>query len=257
MKFFNYTLLPETTAYLAQCTTQPSALWTNALNTYIRQMIIDGNWQLLDRMWILASDNQQNARISIVNPTSTQISEVSSPSWTKDQGYTGNGTSSYLNTNWNPATQGVQYTLNNASVGLYTRNAPAAAPGTAICGNGVAGNGTALLIINRTSLDDFIINSATVSTKTAKASGGLYSVNRTSSTIVSPYYNGSLYTGGSFVQASTSVQSINVFICAYNSNGAAAGWVTNQISMFFVGSGSIDQTKLYNAFTTFRNTIGF
>ena len=220
-------------------------------------MIIDGNWQLLDRMWIMAADNQQNARVSIINPTSTQITEVNSPTWTKDQGYTGNGTSSYLNTNWNPSTQGVQYTLNSASVGLYTRNAPATGAGTAICGNGVGSNFSALLIINRLSLDDFILNSATVSTKTAKGAAGLYSANRTSSTVVSPYYNGSLYAGGSFVQASTSVQSINVFVGAFNSNGVAAGWVTNQVSMFFAGSGSLDQTKLYNAFTTFRNTIGF
>src|ERR1700739_558485 len=122
MSLFNNYLLPETTAYLARCTTQPSAKWTNALNTLIRQMIIDGHWQLFDGLWIFATPTgcQTNAKINIVNPTSTLITEVNSPTWTANQGYNGNGTSSYLNLNYNPSS-GTNFTSNSNSFGTYSR----------------------------------------------------------------------------------------------------------------------------------------
>ena len=54
-----------------------------------------------DRLWIHGLSNQIAARTSFVNPTSTPLTEVNSPTWTAYQGYKGNGTTSYLNLNYN------------------------------------------------------------------------------------------------------------------------------------------------------------
>ena len=95
------TLLPETKSWLAVLPSRPSAQVINAVNTFIRTCIADGNWQLLDRFWLFAQDIQANAVYSIVNPTSTACTQVNSPTWTQYQGYTGNGSNMYLNTNLN------------------------------------------------------------------------------------------------------------------------------------------------------------
>ena len=56
-------LIPETLAVLAQFTVQPSNFYIRAMNTLIRQLITDGNWNELDKFCVFATEQQQHARI--------------------------------------------------------------------------------------------------------------------------------------------------------------------------------------------------
>ncbi|HTA82697.1 MAG TPA: hypothetical protein VK783_07190 [Bacteroidia bacterium] len=255
---FNSYLLPETTAYLAQCTTQPSAKWTNALNTLIRQLIIDGNWQQLDRMWIFAAEGaRQNARINVVNPanTGTWVSEVDPThlTWTADYGYTGNGSSSYLNTNFNPSTA-ANYKTTNANYGIYSQSNArftssvdiGATDGTNIIGGQInrASNMGPEFYIN-SSVNDLVASTS--------ASTGLYSIVRTGSTASALWVNGtSILTS---TTSSTAIPSKNVYILGYNNNGTASNFSTRPISIGFLGSGGIYQAKLSLAINGFMGAI--
>lgn len=84
----------------------------------ISELKVAGIFSKLDRFWIFATEQQQHARVSLVNSSSTQISEVLSPVWVRNQGYDGDG-SGYLNTKYIPNTQREKMSLNDASYGVY------------------------------------------------------------------------------------------------------------------------------------------
>lgn len=255
-KFRKKSLLPQTIAYLKQCNPQPSKAWTKALNTFIKSQIACGNWSLFDRLWIFATDNQQNARVSIVNPTSTQITEVPNGgtlTWTKDVGYKGDGVASYLNTNYTPSTQGVNYTLNSASIGI---NLQTNASGLHIdfSASDAAGVYTHVFL-NYNGLDYCRVNNSAADyiSTTAKGTAGLYSVVRSNSTTVAGYFNGSSYYTGS--KTAVTVLAVPLFIAATNANGTPQYFSPRTYSMAYIGSGNINQLSLYNAWQTFLTQI--
>lgn len=116
-----------TQALLSQATTDgytaASGTTLTALDAYIKGLKADGIWSKLDILYVFATNGDSDfATYNILDPTTFQATKVNAPTFTSNQGFTGNGTSSYLDTNYNPSTNGVNYTLNNASFGIYTRN---------------------------------------------------------------------------------------------------------------------------------------
>ena len=257
----NIPYLPETYQYLSQLTGgQPSALWTYALNNLIRQLIIDGNWQLLDRMWIFATDVQQHAKVSIVNPKSTQITEVPNGgtlTWTKDVGYSGDGVASYLNSNYNPGIQGVNFTLNSCSFGSYrlTYTAPSSTYFVDMGGFDATNNLMTFIAAGLTTGQSYAVNESNVLSyaTTATTGSGFWAAVRTSGSAMAIYKNG--VSQATSVNASNGIPNVNQFILAFNNNGTAAAFSPNQLGMAFFGSGSINQLKLYNAWNTFLSAI--
>lgn len=111
---------PVVRAWLNRLTSSPSSAYIKALDTMIKGMRADGNLLLLDRFWIFATEVQSHAQRSIVNPTNT-LTEVNGPTWTAKIGYTGNAVTQYLNSNFIPSSNGVNYTTAIASIGVYIR----------------------------------------------------------------------------------------------------------------------------------------
>jgi len=60
---------------------------------------------------------------------------VNNPTFTANQGWTGNGTSSYINTNFSPSENGVNYQPGSCSMGVYIRNNVAEPDGETVIGN--------------------------------------------------------------------------------------------------------------------------
>ena len=73
-----------------------------------------------DIMYILANHNEVAALRNLVE-RDNDATNASSTTFTVGEGYTGDGLVDYLNTGFNPATEGATYTLNNASYGGYIR----------------------------------------------------------------------------------------------------------------------------------------
>jgi hypothetical protein len=71
----------------------------------------------LNALWLFAAHNQADGRLNAIGNTFT-VSETSSPTWSADQGYTFNGTSSLLDTGFNITTVGLSET--SVHIGLYS-----------------------------------------------------------------------------------------------------------------------------------------
>jgi hypothetical protein len=104
-------------AVLDYATTQGYTLPSSGQQALQNQLVVDlkdgGIWSKLDTFGVFATDGDSDfALIDWIRLT--DYTAINSPTFTTNGGFTGNGTSSYIDTNYNPSTSGVNYTLNNA-----------------------------------------------------------------------------------------------------------------------------------------------
>lgn len=93
----------------------PTSAQQQTQNQLLLALKLVGVWTKMDVLYVFCNDGGQNfATLNWKAPSSFQATLVNSPTFTTNVGFQGNGTSAYLNTNFNPFTSGVTYTLNNA-----------------------------------------------------------------------------------------------------------------------------------------------
>lgn len=253
---------PDTVRYITQL--------ANGRPDYIQQRRIDnlvigikscGCWGMLDRLWILANTVQEMSRVSLVNPTSTQLTEVNSPTWTNSQGYTGDAATMSINTNYNVST-GVNYTRNNSFHGVYIminqqsllNNSGWAKSGggdsrATIIPRGSGGSADlTLLTINENNVNG--INVASTDGR------GFWTVERTGANATEGFKNG--VSVGTGALASVALPSITDMILCRNLNGAANGWDNNQVAMRCQGAamGAARQMNFYLCIERYMDSLG-
>src|SRR5882672_2331491 len=110
---------PQTTAFLAR-TSGLSGTETAAYKVLINGLVADGVFSLLDALYIFATNTTTTANLNLIS-TSFGLTGATPPTFTVDQGYTGNGTTQFLDTGYVSSTAGLNLTQNNASIGTYLR----------------------------------------------------------------------------------------------------------------------------------------
>lgn len=255
-RLFQGTLQPETILWLSNLPSRPNQLVINAVDVFIKTCKADGNWELLDRFWLFAQDNQVNSLRSIVNPSSTPCSEVNSPGWVQYQGYLSNGSSSYINSNFNASIHGVKYTLNNFSFGFYSLTN---IQETNIDMGALDGSNRAYIYSRRatnitvSTANTALDNSGVPITNTN--SSGFIVVNRIISTSFTTLRNGSSL--GTSTITTTGLPNTSFFICSLSSGGTPSSFSNKRIAFAYTGSGNINHVKFNTAITVLRTTLGF
>jgi hypothetical protein len=245
-----------TLAYSTVVTSRGGSLTANELNYLTTfENSIGSDLAEFDRLWIHGLSDSIAARTSFVNPSSTIITAVNSPTFTANQGYQGNGATSYLNTNFTPSTQAVKSTQTSSSIFVYSRTNIAAnnIDIGAINGSNKSfiytrhGNGNAFYPVN---VSVFV---GSPSTPTAN-SLGLYCANLSSTTL-------SLNKNGVQIVSTTitpvAIPSIPFYLLGANNNGTTIEYSARQISLSGVGSGVINQTNFYNAVQALGTSISW
>lgn len=243
--------------YFNQLDPQPSSAFKVAVNNLIKHLKASGNWEKFDRLWIHATEHQQNATISLVQPATTPISEVNAPAWVSGEGYTGNGSTSYLNTNFNPAVQASRFATNSGCIFYYSRTNMQ--QGSVDMGNADATTGA-----NSSALAPRLNSGQTQTRLQASTNGdgpdftdtsGLLYVNRSQSNITTYGKNGLQI--GSLAQPQTGIANANFFIGGTSQGTVLSFPSTRQIALAGVGSGTVDHYALYLAIQEFATAIGF
>jgi hypothetical protein len=242
-------------AVLNYATTQGYTLPSSGQQLLQNQLVVDlkdgGIWSKLDTFGVFATDGDSDfALIDWIRLS--DYTAVNSPTFTTDEGFTGNGATSYINTSFNP-TMAVKMTSNNANftvrmntlndvglkffygcidtfaVHLGEDNAPA------------------------TMRPEIFGNNSSVPA-VAKIGANWFSTNR----------NNSLT--NVLIQNTSSTSSNNTFRGMPNVNLALLGRITNlgtldlpttrQISMFAAGENLISEnTDFYNSFNTYFTSL--
>lgn len=97
-------------------TTPPDDTRKGLINAYVLALKAGGVWNSLDGLYVFAAADSQAALINWRNPGTHDATLVNAPTFTQDRGFTGNGTNSYVNSNFNPSTAGGLYVQNSAHI---------------------------------------------------------------------------------------------------------------------------------------------
>jgi hypothetical protein len=208
------------------------------INTLVLACKARNNWTKIDAAWVTAANSQLNANLNWKNPATFTLTPVNSPDFTIDEGYTGDEATSYLDPGWNALTNGVNYTLDNASYGAYSL--------TDIDSNAIMGSidgATINYMFPRQSAIFYAnINTATEGSVAHSMSTGLNVSYRVNDTNIRGSQDGvDLF---DIPGASTALSQYNFFILALNNGGAAANYSAFPVAFAFVGSGDIDFNAL-------------
>lgn len=191
-------------------------------------------WSIRDRTWLRASENTTQANLDIVNlQTSTPHGTIT---FTAGQGYTSNGTTGYIDTGYIPSTAGGNLTLNSATIGAY------------IITNDTSVNNRVLMGVNSGGSDFLYLqplaaggsfwenNGITFPTVAGQASSqGFWLNSRVNAITITLDKNGAQI--GSASSNSGSLATKSIFVGAFDDNGTADNFSTDQWALDFIAGG--------------------
>jgi hypothetical protein len=233
-------------AILDYATTQSYTLPSDNQKLLQNQLLLDlksaGVWTKLDTFANFATDGSSDFAL-IDWKKLTQYTAVNSPAFTTNEGFRGNGTSSYIDTNFNAFLHGVNYQQDNASRGLYMflADGTGALDGKAVASiNNMARTSTGFQRINNTS--------GLSSSFNFDAGNGMKSIHRTSSTNVELFND---TTQASRTATSATLNNNSQLILR---SGASYG--AHTISMYFNGASLVaENSDFYNAFKNYFSSL--
>jgi len=177
-------------AVLDHATTQGYTLPSAGQQTLQNQLVVDlkdaGVWSKLDTFAVFATDGDSDfALIDWIRLT--QFTAFNSPTFTTNKGYSTDGSSSYINTNYNFATDSNYYTQNDAGIFIaFSEMNTSAKSGDAFCGTLTTSRFTTIRVDQNTltSANRLWLNQSAQSNAmfNSKGDNHIYFGNRTSST---------------------------------------------------------------------------
>lgn len=205
-------------------------------DAFFRALKSEGVWDAADQIFLLSTKGSSAAAlINAKNPGVKNGTLVASPTFVSGEGFTFNGTTQYIRTNYIPNTDGVNLVQDDVGVWFYTPTSEAAS------GTKVEFGGAGAALIHGLLVSLFVtgsnintrVHAATGFNAGATGSDGFYHFRRTSSTAVAAYRNGVL--AGTASITSTGKTTVEIYIGAYNNNGTAAGFTTKKAGFWAIG----------------------
>ncbi|MEH6676123.1 hypothetical protein [Phenylobacterium sp.] len=236
-------------AYLDAMTVQPSPTRAGRYYDLIKALMDAGVWAKERWIQIAAAHDAQAGLINLKDPTELATA-VASPTFTASGGYQGNGSTSYLETGFDPSDGDSLFTLNDAHMGVWClTEGQEAAP---ICGN------TQSRIVPRNTSDAIVTRANTSESDavaTASALGHTAWV-RTDSGNTRTFRNGVMVEA----ETSTSVAFIanETFRIGGSDNTGTDSFSNKQVAVFHFGAALTDgeMAALHAALNDYLTAVG-
>jgi hypothetical protein len=239
-------------AYINRVYTAGGTL-TNTEATAVNQLTIDMKasnvWTSMKAVYPMIGSS---AASCAQNLKSSSFTGTFTSGWTfASTGVTGNGTSAYMNTNYNQTTAGDS--LNSAHLSFYSRTNVNTAQVEIGIQNPI--NTYNLLELRTAGITYFPINTIILSTYTDANSLGFYVGNRQAATDLDLWKNGTKVINGTTI--SSVLPNANIYIGAMNNLGSAANFSTKQCAFSSIGDGLTDlqASDFYTNVQTFNTTL--
>lgn len=227
---------------------QPDATRKSLIDAFIKGLITDGVWNLWDGLWIFSA-HSNNGYEALLNwkKDANNASLIGSPAFVIDRGFTASA-NNYISLNYNPTLHGINYTLNNAGIYVYSEtNSQSSYPDAGFYGTGYS------MIYPRYTNDNMYgsINGSGNSNVANASSAGLSGVQREDSTHIQLFKNGASL--GTFSNPSASMP--NAVFTVGNVQG---GFTGRQIAVIAIGAKMTptQEANFYNRIQTFMTAIG-
>lgn len=240
----------ETLSLLARFTTQPSAGRAQSINVLMKTWKDGGLFAKCDAFYMFRADDAQSSLLNWIS-TSYNLTAINSPTFVANSHYVGNGTTSYLDTGFNPTTApSPKMVQDSAHFGIWhltdTDNGGALSYSF--------GNSNTFLArtIGVTGGITYRISRSSSNTHSSSVVlPGHVLLNRTTSLLFDVYFAG-LDVGGASA-ASAALTNAVFRICSFG----ASGFSTNQIQAVHFGSQLTAGEALaaYNALVAYRAAV--
>jgi hypothetical protein len=237
-------------AILDYGTTQGYTLPSASQKLLQNQLVIDlktaGAWSDLDLFYVFATDGDEDfATINWKDVNNFQAIKVNSPNFTTNVGFNSNGSTSYLNTNWNVSTDSSNFQLLSNCLHYYVANN---GDGSYHHGARIANDSNQMFYAQ--SLKRHQGDNSSFPTLSNSSNSFFSSVRNGLST--QQYIDNIL--NRTVTNTPTLLPNLDYFICSLNNNGIALFNGTTQMSFLALGD-QISNATMYNAWTTYFTAI--
>jgi len=219
----------------------------NATNQLVLDMKSAGTWTSMKAIYPMVG---ASAAACAQNLKSSSFTGTFTSGWTfASTGVTPNGTSAYMDTNYNVNTQGL---LDSAHISYYSRTNIASNQGEMGCFDGSNG---IFMIYGQTGFTYKGINSTSTNVGSVfSPTTGLLICNRASSTTEKYFFKGNLV--DTLSKTSTSKANLTIWLGAHNFT-SSPNWSTKQCAFSSIGDGLTDTqaSNFYTAVQTFNQTL--
>lgn len=241
----------EATALFARFTTPPDDVRKGLINTCIKSLKDAGVWSKLDALYVTAAADAQAARRNWIADQFNLLA-VNSPTFTVDRGYAGDGSSSYLATGWDPATNGAAYQQNSASLFAWSRT-DTRVDGAPIIGGDASGGGAAYINPWNLSIDSVShgLNSTGANSGAPGSATGFFLLSRESAAGYAIYRNQTHLATRTIASGSPTITDFRLL-------GSSGGLSARQVANGGFGGGvSVgEEAALYTAILTYLQAVG-
>jgi len=232
----NISMDTDLATYISGLVTELSAAQLVKVNNFIKNYkAADSLTNLSDAydvMYYLGNETAESSLRNLVKRTH-DATAVNAPTFTPYEGFAGDGISMYIGTNYNPASDTIKYTLNDAAFGAYTRVLSTISSGTIFSYS--PGKYLRLNTINSAAGDRVYINADYVTIALVNAAG-MWITGRTSSENISYMINKSYSTN-----TKTSVGLPDAEVTIFK--GYTGAYTDGQLSFLFIGK-SLTQANM-------------
>jgi hypothetical protein len=248
----------QTTAFLAR-TSGLSGTETAAYKALINGLVSDGTWSLLDALYIFATNNTTTAKLNLVSTSFTATyngTPAESTQFTADQGYTGDGSTVYLDTGFIPSSAGGVFTLNSSHIGQYMLTSRTVDQNYVAMGSDTT-NYTYVQL--KTSGQVFYdINAQNFPSATNSNAQGFYIETRTGASATAIYKNGNATALGTGAGTSASLTTGHIIILALDNSGSQLFFDPSQIAAATIGAGisSANYVLISNRINAYMTALG-
>lgn len=250
---------PAATAFFKRLTKQPTGARATLYSNLFASLRQNGILPLLDALWIRSAADAQASQLNLVQ-NAFNLTDVNAPTFTVDRGVAGNGTTSYSDTNFNPATAvNPNFIQNSGHISIYDRGPARANAATAEMGYNIGANPMTEIATQWS--DGLTYTSANMAgaevSFTSPGVLGHFIASRTTATLNTAYYNG--VSKGTSAVAAVAVPNTSMVLSARKTGLATvSNFSTDQIAAASVGAGltAAQATAFYNAIQAFMTGVG-
>lgn len=234
-------------------------LW-QYVDAWILSGKVNGWWNVIDAIWPMIGGTSIAHKWNAKNPldTNTAYRLVFFGGVTHNAtGITGNGFNGHVETFFNLATNGGNYTQNSASMGFYCRSLEAGTITDMGVHNSNQTNGSWMLTGRGSNTDRMNLNTGAPGVNALSNAQGLIQINRTNSTNTTRWING--FNQLTNAESSSSLLPDTIPLMVYKLQGSGNLFYSpRNYSMFFIGGGmTIAQiTNFYTDTQTLQTSLG-
>lgn len=218
----------------------PSASCQIAGSNFIKRLKREQMWDNFDVIYVFAGDGDSDfATLNWKHPEAYQATKVGAITYTSNQGFTGNGSSTYLNTNYTPLSHFVNASQNNNAWAIGINTNPAGGSTQDFGARRTAGTLTTISLYSRLATDLTAARNNCAITDVVSAANtnsiGDYVGFRVSSSAMSLAKDGSTI-GTDSSATSVAFPNVPFFICCSNVAGTPTEYSTRQITHWAWGN---------------------